>query len=125
MLIYVVYECARTPKCECTNVCLCVGLYRFCELTHIHGIVLAYECICVCMYVVSVNAFLFCMRVRALEMCGNDFFDPILSHSYPIPIVVYENIPIPSRNKILIPIPFHSHSRTWYLKFRTSYDYLE
>ena len=50
-------------------------------------------------------------------MCGNDFFDPIPSHSHdriftfpPIPIVVYKNIPILSRNKILksnyLPIPF-------------------
>ena len=47
------------------------------------------------------------------------------SHSHPIPIVVYESIPIPSRDNILIPIPSHSLSRTWYSKFRTSYDYLE
>ena len=63
-------------------------------------------------------------------MCGNDLFDhiPSLSHdripfNHPIPIVVYKNIP--SRNNILILIPSHSHSRTWYSKFRTSYDYLE
>ena len=43
-----------------------------------------------------------------LEMCGNDFFDPIPSHSrdrIPIPIVTCKNIPIPYRNNILIPIP--------------------
>ena len=43
----------------------------------------------------------------------------------PIPIVVYKNIQIPSRNNILIPIPSHFYSRMWYSKFRTSYDYLE
>ena len=41
-------------------------------------------------------------------MCGNDFFDPIPSHSHdriPIPIAVYKNILTPSHNNILIPIP--------------------
>ena len=48
-------------------------------------------------------------------MCGNDFFDPIPSHSndrIPIPIVVYKKKFIPSRNNILIPILSYSHSRT-------------
>ena len=41
-------------------------------------------------------------------MYGNDFFDPIPSHSHdriPIPIVVYKKIPISSCNNILTPIP--------------------
>ena len=41
-------------------------------------------------------------------MCGNAFFDPIPSHSLDrifIPIVVYKNIPIPSRNNIFFPFP--------------------
>ena len=58
------------------------------------------------------------------------YFNPISSLSHdripiPIPMVVYKHEPILSRSNILISIPPPPHSRTWYSKFRTSYDYLE
>ena len=61
-------------------------------------------------------------------MCGNEFFDPIpmILFLFPsIPLVVYKNVHIPSRNNIIIPIPSHSPSSNWYSMFRTSYDNLE
>ena len=73
-------------------------------------------------FIFNIKLSLACFLMLRVEMCGNDFFNSIPSHSHdrtPIPIVVYKSIPIPSRNNIVIPIPSHSHSRTWYSKFLT------